>query len=220
VVLVIGLVVFFTVRTLRQTDAGTVATNDEGAARVVGGIGPAPGADVPTYIKDRKKALADATGDRFAVVSLKEYTTEGQARALVGSTEVVALLAAAPGGQPSVVTGDLAAWVDAQTAQSRAERDEIQRLIPTVKDDPGFEEFYRSEVERLDKVVRSIRPDGDLVFGAVVRAPAGALQELGRKPEVRLVDVSEGPDRAPKPDYRGLRPEETSRANDPNTRPA
>ena len=225
-VLVVGLVVFFTVRTLRQQDAepspvvgGPAVTTPEDAAKIVGGIGPPPGADVATYVNARKEALAQAIGDRLAVVSLAKYATDAKARAAVGSSQVVALLAAAPGGAPAVVTGDLSSWVSSQTAEARADRDEIQKLLPTV-DDAGFKAFYRSEIDRLNKLVSSIKPDGDLVFGLVVRAPAPALQQLATKEEVRLVDVGPTADPGPKPAYRGLRPEETARANDPNTRPA
>jgi hypothetical protein len=225
VVLVVGLVVFFTVRTLRQEGAdsspvvgGPTATTPEDAAKVVGGVGPPPGADVPTYLGARKEALAQATGDRLAVVSLSTYLTDAKARAVAGSSQVVALLAAAPGGAPAVVTGDLSSWVNSQTADARAERDEIQKLLPTV-DDASFKAFYRSEIDRLNKLVSSIKPDGDLIFGLVVRGPSPALQQLGTREDVRLVDVAPTADPGPKPAYRGLRPEETTRANEPNTRP-
>lgn len=227
-VLVVGLVVFFTVRTLRTSndnpavssaESGPPATTAEDAARVVGGIGPPPGTEVPAYIEARKGALATVTGDRIAVVSLTNYATEAQARVHVGSAEVVALLAAAPNGQPMVVTTDIAAWAAAQTAEARAERDELNKLIPTVKDDPTFQSFYRSEVDRLNKLISGIRPNGAHVFGVVVKAPPPILQELGRKPEVRLVDVGPGIEPAPRSAYRGLRPEETARANEPNVRP-
>jgi hypothetical protein len=221
-VLVVGLVVFFTVRTLRQNagDERTTVTTPEDAARVVGGIGPPQGTPVATYIENRRQELSEATGDRVAVVSLNEYTTEDNAKAVVGGVEVLALLAAPPGGSPTVVTGDMAAWADAQTADARAERDEIQKLIPTVTEDPQFQKFYREEVDRLNALIRTIRPSGNMVFGVVVRAPALALQQLAAKPEVRLVDVGPGAAPPAKAEYRGLRPEETSRTNDPNTRPA
>jgi hypothetical protein len=224
-VLVIGLVVFFTVRTLRQKEQGlsptiasTPATTPEDAARLVGGIGPPAGTDVPTYINNRKQALGAATGDRVAVVSLADYTTETKARAAVGSAEILALLASAPGGQPAVVTGDLREWVNTQTADARAERDEIQKLIPTVEDQ-NFKKFYQSELDRLNSVIATNKATGNLIFGVVVRAPAPALQALGAQDGIRLVDVAAGPDPDPKANYRGLRPEETGKANDPNTRP-
>ena len=225
-VLIVGLVVFFTVKTIRQHDRGSdnpalaapKTTTPEDAERVVGGIGPPPGIDVVTYVNQRKAALAAATGDRIAVVSFNAYTSDTKAKAAVDGTEVVALLAAAPGGQPAVVTGDLTAWVTAQTADARSERDEIQRLIPTAGNDPQFQSFYKSEVDRLNKLIASIKPDG-VVFAIVVKGPAATLQQLASKPDIRLVDVGLSADPGDKPDYRGLRPEESSKANDPNTRP-
>jgi hypothetical protein len=222
-VLVVGLVVFLTVWNLRTGNdnpvSGPRVTTAEDAARAVGGIGPPPGVELGPYIETRKTALAQVTDERVAVVSLTKYTTEANARAVAGGSEILALLAAPPGGQPSVVRGDVAGWVEAQTAEARAERDEINRLIPTVKDDPEFQSFYRSEIDRLNKVISNIRPNGELVFALVVRAPAPALQELGNKAEVRLVDVGPTADPGAKPVYRGIRPEETDKANEPNTRP-
>lgn len=226
-VLIVGLVVFFTVRTLRQNDEAApspVITEPKGispeeAAKVAGGIGPPAGADVVTYGQKRKVALASATGDRIAIVSFWNYTTEAKARALVADAEVMGLLAAAPSGQPALVTGALTAWVTAQTAEARAERDEISKLLPTVTDAP-FRTFYQSELTRLNRVINSIRPTGDLVFGLVVRAPSTTLQALATKADIRIVDVGASAEPDAKPVYRGLRPEENSKANDPNTRPA
>ena len=223
--LVIGLVVFVTVRSLREKEASqqptlgaSKVTTPEDAARLVGGLGPPAGTDVGPYIETRKQALAAATGDRVAVVSLADYATERNARAMVGSAEVLALLAAAPGGQPAVVTGSMSDWVSSQTADARAERDEFQKLIPTV-DDASFKKFYQAEVDRLNALISSVKPTGALIFGVVVKAPAPDLQALAAKEGVRLVDVAPGPDPDPKNNYRGLRPEETEKANDPNTRP-
>lgn len=227
IVLMIGVVVFFTVKTIRQREQAadvpvveqSVTTTPEDAARVVGGIGPPQGTQIGAYLTRRQEALASATDDRVAVVSFAAYQTEARAKTLVAPAEVVALLAAPPGGQPSVVTTDMATWVREQTAEMRAERDEIQRLVPTAQNDPAFQSFYRSEIQRLDRLLNAIRPTGELVFGVVVKAPAPALQQLAGKGEVRLVDVGPSADPLPRPDYRGLRPEETTRANEPNTRP-
>ena len=73
---------------------------------------------------------------------------------------------------------------------------------------------------RLDKALKAFAPDSAMVFGVVVKGPAAALKALGAKAEVRLVDVA--PNAAPgdKAVYRGLRPEETAKANDPLMRPA
>lgn len=226
-VLVIGLVVFFTVRTLRQNDQAAPSPvveeskglTPEEAAKAVGGIGPPAGADVVTYGKARKEALAAATGDRIAVVSFWSYTTETKAKALAGEAEVMGLLAAAPGGQPAVVTGPLSAWVTSQTAEARAERDELTKLIPTVED-AKFKADYQARVTELAKLINSIKPTGDLVFGLVLRAPAPTLQALQNKAEIRIVDVGPKAEPDAKPIYRGLRPEEDSKANLPAVRPA
>ena len=182
-------------------------------------VGPAPGTELAAYVTARKSALASATGERTAVVSLAKYSTEAQARALVGTTPVVALLVAPPGTGPATVTGDLAAWTRTQTAETQAERDEIRKLIPTV-DDQAFKTFYTEEVARLDKALKNFVPTSAMVFGVVVKGPAPALQALQAKTGVRLVDVAETATSDPKAIYRGLRPEETARANDPPLRPA
>jgi len=227
-VLVVGLVVFFTVKTLRQGEAASpspvlvdeqpAGITPEDAARISGGLGPPAGADVVSYGQKRKDALAAATGDRIAVVSFWSYTTEAKARALAGGAEIVGLLAAAPGGQPATVTGTLAAWVTAQTAEARAERDELNKLIPTV-DEARFKADYQARVAELARLINAIRPTGDLIFGLVVRAPAPALQALAAKAEIRIVDVGPSAEPEAKPVYRGLRPEEDSKANEPSTRP-
>lgn len=181
-------------------------------------VGPAPGTDLAGYVTARKAALAAVRDERVAVVSLAKYFTQAQTKTLLGSMEPVALLVAPPGTAPAVVTGDLAAWVTAQTEATRAERDEIKKLIPTVTD-PAFKAFYNEEVARLDKALRNFAPTSAMVFGAVVRAPAAALQALGARAEVRLVDVGENANTDPQAVYRGLRPEETAKANDPPLRP-
>lgn len=181
-------------------------------------VGPAPGTDLPGYIASRKSALAGVRDERVAIVSLGKYVTQAQARTLVGSTPVVALLVAPPGTAPATVTGDLAAWVRSQTEATRVERDEIRKLIPTV-DDPSFKTFYTQEVDRLDKALKNFAPDSAMVFGVVVKGPGPALQALGAKADVRLVDVAENATTDPKAVYRGLRPEEKAKANDPPLRP-
>ena len=181
-------------------------------------VGPQPGTELPAYVTARKAALAAAQDERVAVVSLTKYSTQAQAKTLVGTTPVVALLVAPPGTGPAAVTGDLAAWVKEQTAANQAERDEIKRLIPTV-DDPQFKTFYNEEVTRLDKALKNFAPTSAMVFGVVVKGPAPALKALGAKAEVRLVDVADTATVDPKAIYRGLRPEETAKANEPSLRP-
>jgi hypothetical protein len=183
----------------------------------IAGLGPQPGLDLGGYVQNRKAALAATKDERVAVVSLVKYVTETQAKAVAGPAPV-ALLVAPPGLAPAVVTTDLATWAKTQTDATRAERDEIKKLLPTV-DDPAFKTFYQSEVDRLDKAVKNFSPDGAIVFGVVVKAPAAALQALGARPDVRLVDVGDTNVPDPKALYRGLRPEEQAKANEPALRP-
>ena len=181
-------------------------------------VGPAPGTDLAGYVTARKAALAATAEERVAVVSLAKYSTQAQAKTLAGTNAIVALLVAPAGVGPAVVTGDLAEWSKQQTAATTAERDEIKKLIPTVTD-PAFKTFYNAEVVRLEKALKNFAPTSAMVFGMVVKAPAAALKTLGAKTDVRLVDVA--PTAAPAPDtiYRGLRPEEAAKANDPPLRP-
>ncbi len=182
------------------------------------GVGPSPGEPLPAYLDARRSALASASGNRAAVISFGKYVNEAQARAAVGKLRVTSLLAAVPGGSPSVVTGSMAQWVEAQIAENRAERDEIKKLIPTV-DDAQFKKFYEDEVARLNKLVDDVKTDGPLVFGAVVKGPVADLQAVAKAPDVRLVDVAPSADVTPETPVRGIRPEEAERANDPPTRP-
>ena len=181
-------------------------------------VGPASGTELPGYIATRKAALAANREERVAVVSLAKYSTQAQVKTLLGTNPVVALLVAPAGTAPAVVTGDLAVWTKAQTAATQTERDEIKKLIPTV-DDPAFKTFYTQEVTRLDKALKAFDPNSAIVFGAVVKAPAAALQALGAKAEVRLVDVADTATPTKDPVFRGLRPEETAKANEPPLRP-
>jgi hypothetical protein len=181
-------------------------------------IGPPAGVEVAGYVAGRKAALAALREERVAVVSLGKYYTQTQAKGLLGSLQLVALLVAPPGVGPSVVTGDLAAWTKSQTDATRAERDEIKKLIPTVTD-PAFKAFYNEEVARLDKALKNFAVDSAMVFGFVVKGPAAALQALGAKADVRLVDVGDMAAPDPQAVYHGLRPEETAKAEEPPLRP-
>jgi hypothetical protein len=181
-------------------------------------VGPNPGTDLAGYVSARKAALAANREERVAVVSLAKYSTQAQVKTLLGTNAVVALLVAPAGTGPAVVTGDLAAWAKSQTTATQTERDEIKKLIPTV-DDPAFKNFYNSEVTRLDKALKAFDPNSAIVFGAVVKAPAAALQALGAKADVRLVDLADTATPSKDPVFRGLRPEETAKANDPPLRP-
>ena len=194
------------------TDAVTGAADDDA-------IGPLAGADVGAYLEARKLALTTATGDLVAVVSLDAYASESDARAKLGSAKVQALLAAAPGAHPSVVTNGLEEWAKSQRKADEIERDEIRKLLPTVTNDPAFKQFYESELVRLDAAIESVSPTSAVVFGVVVRGSAEALKALSATAGVRLVDVGRVPSDDSDASYRGLRPEETTKVGQPGTRP-
>lgn len=216
---VLGAVVAFSVYSVlrdgRSEDAppsGSDALPDVAAGNR---IGPQPGADVAAYLEaSRRSVAAGGTGERLAVVSMKGYRTEADARGVVADLPVVALLVALP-GRPPATTSDLPRWIGEQQAADRAERDEIRKLIPTV-DDPSFKKFYADEVARLDKAIASTPTD--VVFGVVVRAAPPRLQALAASPDVRMVDVARH-DPDADASYRGVRPEETTVAGEPATRP-
>jgi hypothetical protein len=205
-----------------RVDKDTSPTPGLGA-QVSGGavaaIGPLTGTDVRAYISDRQAALQKAKGVRVAVVSLARYMTEPEARAAVGRGAVVALVAAAPGGAPSVVRGSVADWVAQQKDSAKADRDETQQLLKNGVDDPEFESFYKSEVVRLTRLIDGIKADAPLVFAVVVRAPATELQIQAGRPDIRLVDVGSSGQVSGRAQFRGLRPEETDRVNQDAPRP-
>jgi len=216
---VVGLCGLLAVTVFHWRSGGTPATVTNDVGQLSSGIGPQPGDDVAGYQASRSPVLAAATGERTAVVSLPAYVSEAQARSAVGRAKVVGLLAAVPGALPAVVTGSMTDWVNAQLADKRNDRDEIKQLLPTV-DDPQFKTFYQDEIARLNKLVEGVEPDGPLVFGVVVEAPSTALRMLGGSGQVRLVDVAPTGVVTPRTAFRGLRPEETAKANDPPTRPS
>jgi hypothetical protein len=183
-------------------------------------IGPLNGTDLGQYLTDRQAALQKATGQRVAVVSFSRYMSEAEARAAVGTLNVVALLAAPPGGTPSLVSTDMPQWAQQQKAAATSERDQTQEYLKNGVDDPDYKSFYQSELTRLNKLITTIRPDGQLVFGAVVRGAVADLQALasGHK-DVRLLDVGASDKVSSRTEYRGIRPEETAKANQTAPRP-
>lgn len=218
-VLVVGAVFAFTVTRENDDETPAVRAEATNSASAGGAIGPGSGADVGAYLDARKQALAAATGERMAIVSFDTYASETDARAKVTSTHVQALLAAAPGAHPSVVTDGLDAWSKNQRATDESERNEIRKLLPTVEESDPFKPFYESELVRLDAAIASVSASSDVVFGLVVRGSAEALKTLAATPGVRLVDVGEAAEAEPDAVYRGLRPEETVKVGQPATRP-
>jgi len=114
---VLGAVVAFSVYSVRR-DGGSERPATPGpdarpGAAAEDGVGPQPGDDLVAY------------GE--AVVSMRGYKTEAEARRIVADLPVVA---------PPAATTDPASWISDQKAADRSERDEIKKLIPTV-DDPS-----------------------------------------------------------------------------------
>ena len=61
------------------------------------GVGPLAGAELGPYLETSRRALAVATGEVVAVVSLTSYRTEADARWVVGDVPVLWLPVALPG---------------------------------------------------------------------------------------------------------------------------
>jgi hypothetical protein len=227
----VGLIVRFVAAGLAVIVAAGVAlllTRDDGGQFDFGGdvtlvnaIGPLSGRDIPNYLRQRTDDLRASTGVRAAVVSLGAYTKEADARKLVEGLNVRALIVAAPGGRPTIVTGDLATWADKARQDAATERAEFERLLPTydAKEEKEFLDDAKTQIARLQRVEKAATPDGDVVFGIVLVAPTHELQRLAETTGVRMVDVGTGPAVPAMSRVRGLRPEETTVSGDPITRP-
>ena len=218
VLVLIGSFVLARINVERQLAEQPAAPNTGREGEPVQAIGPLPGTVLATYKTERDQDLRSAEGDRLAVVSLIRYVTEAEARVTVGQVAVVGLLAALPGGEQSLVTTGLPAWVEEQRRAAITERDGLRSQLATT-DSPEFQQAFRADIDRLERLIRRARPDGPLVFGLVVRAPAATLQGLANRAGVRLVDVGSSATPAPNVRYRGVKPEETVKADQPQYRP-
>jgi uncharacterized membrane protein len=217
VVLGVALAVLIAQRNNSGDEAQLLGQSEVGG--VVAAIGPLDGTQITPYIAGRQPVLQKASGERAAVVSVDHYTTETEARAVAGKLQVIALLAAPPGGAPSVVTGDMAAWAQQQRQNAAQERDQTQELLRNGVDDPEYRTFYQQEVARLNKVLGGIDPKGKVVFGLVVQGPATDLQALAKQPGVRLLDVASSAKVSDRTEYRGIRPEQNVTVNQHDPRP-
>lgn len=215
-----GLGIAFVAATLSKDDQASKPFGSEGAkeGEPISALGPLAGADLDNYVKSRQKPLSEVKGQRIAVVSLSRYTSEGESRTAVGNTEVLAMLAASPGGEPSIAQGDLKQWAAEQKTKAKEEREGLEKMLRDT-DDPGFQKDFKDEIARLNALAEKVNPAGPVVFGVVVRADAQRLRDLARSPGVRLVDVGSSATPGKSPVYRGLRPEETAKAGNPRTRP-
>jgi len=218
VVLGVGLAALLAQRNADNKQAAQLLGQQTSGGAVVS-IGPLDGTDVSQYTQDRQAALDKATGERAAVVSLGAYVTQAEARAAVGQLHVVGLLACAPGGTPSFVSGDMAAWAQQQKASATQDRDQNAELFRNGVDDADFRAFYQSEVARLNKLIAGIDPNGKVVFGVVVTGPATDLQTLAKQKGVRLVDVAPSAKVNDQTSYAGIRPEQGATVNQHDPRP-
>jgi hypothetical protein len=204
----------------------TLVTRDDdsdfgGEITLVNAIGPLSGRDIAQYVFERKRELRSATDVRAAVVSLDAYMKENDARKLVEGLNVRAVIVAAPGGRPAVVTGSLAEWADKARRDAAEERAEFEKLLPTYDptEELDFVNESKEQIGRLSRIEQTASADGDMVFAVVVVGPAEQLRRIGDTSGVRVVDIGEGPAVPALANIRGIRPEETSVSGEPLTRP-
>lgn len=196
-------------------DSGLVSANQ---ALVGTGTGPLAGTDVATYSEGRRRALAEARGRWAAVVSLRDYVTEADFQRLYGTMDTEAMLVATAGGEPEVVEGSLGRWATQARSAAEEERKQLDSMLKTT-DDKGFQDQFKDDIARLDKLLAALDPAKPVVFGFVVSASSDELRTLAAKAEVRLVDLVGRRVPSTLTRLRGLRPEETVKAADPRTRP-
>ena len=191
-----------------------------GALSPRGGLGPLPGTSLSAYVRAADEELAGVSGKRAAVVSFSRYRTPEQARAVVEGADVVSWLVALPGGRPQELDPDrdLAAWTKGQRDEATAEKRALEQLLPTVED-PDFKRQYQADIDHLAALLAAGSDRRDVVFGALVVGSADGLRAVGRRADVRLVDVDGDADPPPATACEGIRPEETIEAGEPPTRP-
>lgn len=202
-------------------EAGDVVVGT-GALSPRGGLGPLPGTSVAAYVRAASSELADvrAEGRRAAVVSFDGYVTPEEAAPVVDEVDVVSWLVALPGGRPQELAPDrdLAAWTKGQRDEAVAEKQALEQLLPTVQD-PDFKRQYQADIDRLSALLAVGSDRRDVVFGALVVGRGGALRTIGARADVRCVDVASDATPPSPTAYEGIRPEETSEAGEPPTRP-
>ncbi|MGI8661673.1 MAG: hypothetical protein ACR2LQ_00480 [Acidimicrobiales bacterium] len=228
--LLIAGVVAVVVRPGRSEDPSAVIEASSGVelpGASVRSIGPSAGENIEGYVSARRQVLA-GIGDRderVAVVSFVRYRTSSDASAVLSEARVdtaisvLGQLVAAPGGDPTLVTGSLDDWAAALRANAEADRSQDEQILPTVEAGSEFIAFYQRELLRLAAVRDGARADGPVVFGLVVRAKGSALRTLAARAEVRLVDVGTGSDEASDAAYAGLLPDDTMTTGSPPQRP-
>ena len=187
-----------------------------------GGIGPLPGTAIAAYERSRATALADlpAGERRAAVVSFSRYLSVEAALEATAGLERRSLLLALPGGRPieAAVDADVAAIVRRQREEAAAEKKALEELLPTVTDE-DFRRQYQHDIERLGELLAGPAEAGAMVHGVLVVGTGEALRRTSRVPGVRLVDPGGDAEIPGVGEAAALRPEETTRAGAPATRP-
>ena len=195
-------------------DAGIQSSEN---ADVTAQIGPEPGSSVDRYLDERRQALTDVEGERAAVVSLTGYSTVETVDDLLTDVELDRYLIALVGDGPRT-TRDVDNTIADVRADAEEQLAEIEKIAPTVEDDPDYSQFYAEEIERYRRLLEDAERD-DVVFGFVVVGRAADLRALGSRASVRLVDVGASDSLARDATVRGLRPEETATVGEPPARP-
>lgn len=200
---------------------GAVRAGDVGSvedALIGTGTGPLAGTDVATYQAGRERALGEASGKWAAVVSMGDYMTQEAFTAEFGAYQPEAVLVATAGGEPEVVTGDVKDWAEQARTAAETERRELESMLAT-SDDKAFKAQFKSDIDRIGKLLENLDPARPVVFGFVVSGTTAELRRLDARPDVRLVDIVARKLPSSLTYLRGLRPEETVRAGEPRTRP-
>ena len=169
---------------------------------------------VGELLEQRAAALASAEGRLDAVVSLTSYRDAQSVQRIAGraGVDVVAVLAAAPGGPPELVEDSLAAWVERRRTEAAAERAALAELLPTVDPADPFAAAYAEDIAALDEELAALDAGGELLYGFTTTASADVLRALADRADVRMVDVGAVV-------ALGLRPQETAVVGEPRTRP-
>jgi len=186
---------------------------------VIVSVGPERATPIARYLAERSPVLAKAHGHVTAVVSFASYVPDDKVGARLSGLHHRRLLVAAPGGNPDVTT-DVTRWRTATAAQAAADARDLEQAIPTLDQDPDFQAVDKAQLAADQQIIAALDHHGAIVFGAVVDGDADALRALAKHHDIRLVDVAPSAAQSDDVEVRGLRPEETVSAGDPEQRPA
>ena len=172
-------------------------------------LGPQVGDNTRSYVRDATEQLVDAVRDapnapRVALVSLSDYRTPEQARALLsGFTVNRAFLRAKAAGKeaaalPVDVRGDLLSALRTAytaTAKSRAAaRKSYQGYVDTLKPDStqdrAFRDLYAAFAHASEIESQQYGHDCACVYGVLVTASPTLLLSLNARPGVRAVELA------------------------------